>query len=60
MEGENAVDDGIDGLAVVEGVGDQAEVAGGGGGVEAKVGDCIAVRHRRTEREKKEGTDSRG
>ena len=54
MEGQHAVDDGVDGLAVIEGVGVQAEFAGRGGGVEAKVGDCIAggVRHRRTERKK--------
>ena len=39
MEGENAVDDGIDGLAVVEGIGDEPEVARGRGGVEAELGD---------------------
>ncbi len=42
MEGENTVDDGVHGLSVIEGICDKAEVPRGGGGVEAKVGDCIA------------------
>ena len=39
MKGENAVDDGIDGLAVVEGIGDEPEVARGRRRVEAELGD---------------------
>ena len=39
MEGENTVDDGSDGLAMVEGIGDEAEVARGRGRVEAELGD---------------------
>ena len=58
MEGEDAVDDRVDGLAVIEGIRHQAEVAGRGGGVEAEVGDCIAGRGRgqaRTHGGKKRG-----
>lgn len=40
MEREDAVDDGVDGLAVGEGVFDEADVACCGCGVEAEVGDC--------------------
>lgn len=60
MQGQDPVDDRVDRLAVIEGVGDQAEVAGGGGGVEAKVGDCIAGRGRgqaQTNGERKKGGD---
>lgn len=39
MEGEDAVDDGVDGLAVVEGVRYEPKVAGRGGGVKTEVGD---------------------
>lgn len=40
MERKDAVDDGVDGLAVGEGVFDEADVACCGCGVEAEVGDC--------------------
>lgn len=40
VEGEDAVEDGVDGLAVLEGILDEADVSRGGGGVEAEAGDC--------------------
>ena len=39
MERQDAVDDGVDGLAVGEGVFNETEVARCGGGVEVEVGD---------------------
>lgn len=42
MEGEDAVEDGVDGLSVREGVLDEADVARRCGRVEAQVGDCAA------------------
>ena len=38
MKGKDAVNDGVDRLAMVEGVGDKAEVARRGGGMEAEMG----------------------
>ena len=43
MKGKDAVNDGVDRLAVVEGVGDKAEVARRGGGMEAEMGDWRGV-----------------
>ena len=60
MQGQDPIDDRVDGLAVIEGVGDQAEVAGGRGGVEAKVGDCEGSGTDERRERKKGGTDSRG
>lgn len=39
MEGQDTVEDGVDGLAVGEGVLDEADVARSGGRVEAETGD---------------------
>jgi hypothetical protein len=41
VEREDAVDDRVGGLTVGEGVGDEAEVAGARGPVEAEVGDYM-------------------
>ena len=47
MKGEDAVDDGVDGLPMVEGICNKAEVPRGCSGMEAKMGNCIAgFRHR--------------
>ena len=43
MKGKDAVNDGVDRLAMVEGVGDKAEVARRGGGMEAEMGDWRGV-----------------
>ena len=42
MKRKNAVENGVDGLSVREGVLDEADVACRGGRVEAQVGDCVA------------------
>lgn len=39
VEGKDAIEDGVDGLAMGECVLDETDVARGGGGVEAKMGD---------------------
>lgn len=49
MKRENAVDDRVDGLAVGEGVFDEADVACCGCGVEAEVGDWRSRSRRGTE-----------
>ena len=50
MEREDAIEDGVDGLAMGEGVLDEADVARGGGRVEAETGDCGGVSGGRGER----------
>jgi hypothetical protein len=57
MEGEDTVEDGVDGLATGEGVLDEADVSSGGGGVEADVLDC--GKWVRTMRTTSRTTDSR-
>lgn len=41
MDGEDTVENGVYGLAMGDGVLDETDVARGGGGVEAEVGDCF-------------------
>lgn len=43
MEGKNAIEDRIYGLAVVERILDEPDIASGGGGVEAKTGNWESV-----------------
>lgn len=51
MEGEDTVEDGVDGLAMGEGVLDEADVARGGGRVQAETGDWRGVSEGQEERQ---------
>ena len=39
MKGEDTIEDRVDGLAVIESIGDETEISGRGSGVEAEIGD---------------------
>ena len=51
MEGKNAIEDRVDGLAVVERVLDKADISSGCRRVETKIGNWVAVSAARVSRE---------